>query len=202
MWAGLAQDAEPVRLKLEDGGEPEARYVTGADGAHSTVRDLVEVGFAGAAHSLPMLLADVRIPASEPPPITQAGTRGVVVTLPFGDGWFGVGAWLRDRPDGYVAWAGDRAGIEAAPVKWCGPADHADRVIRTAVRALLVHHRTPTATWPAQGSSTTPRTRLPGWRSAGWRMQLIRVPGNLLAGALRHAEPAGEAGRRQGRRAR
>ncbi|MGW3341674.1 hypothetical protein ACWDA3_00125 [Nonomuraea rubra] len=51
--------------------------------------------FAGATYSLPMLLADVRIPTSEPPPITQVGTEGVVVTLPFGDGWFRAGAWLR-----------------------------------------------------------------------------------------------------------
>ncbi|MEO3805284.1 FAD-dependent monooxygenase [Nonomuraea sp. B1E8] len=92
---GLTQDAESVQLRLQDGGELEARYVIGADGAHSTVRDLVDVGFAGAAYSLPMLLADVRIPTSEPPPITQVGTQGVVVTLPFGDGWFRVGAWLR-----------------------------------------------------------------------------------------------------------
>ncbi|GAA0930787.1 FAD-dependent monooxygenase [Nonomuraea longicatena] len=94
---GLTQDAESVRLRLEDGQELEAGYVIGADGAHSTVRDLVGVGFAGAAYSLPMLLADVRIPTSEPPPITQVGTQGVVVTLPFGDGWFRVGAWLREE---------------------------------------------------------------------------------------------------------
>ncbi|MEV4166293.1 FAD-dependent oxidoreductase [Nonomuraea dietziae] len=94
---GLTQDAGSVRLRLEDGGELEAGYVIGADGAHSTVRGLVDVGFAGAAYSLPMLLADVRIPTSEPPPITQVGTQGVVVTLPFGDGWFRVGAWLREQ---------------------------------------------------------------------------------------------------------
>ncbi|WP_197093698.1 FAD-dependent oxidoreductase [Nonomuraea sp. SBT364] len=95
----LTQDAESVRLRLEDGTELAAQYVVGADGAHSTVRDLVDVGFAGDAYSLPMLLADVRIPASEPPPITQVGTEGVVVTLPFGDGWFRVGAWLREERD-------------------------------------------------------------------------------------------------------
>ncbi|MEU4547649.1 FAD-dependent oxidoreductase [Nonomuraea dietziae] len=94
---GLTEDAESVQLRLEDGGELEAGYVIGADGAHSTVRDLVDVGFAGATYSLPMLLADVRIPTSEPPPITQVGTQGVVVTLPFGDGWFRVGAWLREQ---------------------------------------------------------------------------------------------------------
>ncbi|NUP76333.1 MAG: FAD-binding protein [Nonomuraea sp.] len=96
--AGLTQDAESVQLTLQDGDKLEARYVIGADGAHSTVRDLIDVGFAGAAYSLPMLLADVRIPTSEPPPITQVGTQGVVVTLPFGDGWFRVGAWLRKEP--------------------------------------------------------------------------------------------------------
>ncbi|MFB4289455.1 FAD-dependent monooxygenase [Nonomuraea sp. ATR24] len=94
---GLTQDADSVRLTLKDGDELEARYVIGADGAHSTVRDLAGVGFAGAAYSLPMLLADVRIPAAEPPPITQVGTQGVVVTLPFGDGWYRVGAWLREE---------------------------------------------------------------------------------------------------------
>ncbi|MEO3872250.1 FAD-dependent monooxygenase [Nonomuraea sp. B12E4] len=93
---GLTQDAESVRLSLEDGTELAARYVIGADGAHSTVRDLVDVGFAGATYSLPMLLADVRIPTSEPPSIAQVGAEGVVVTLPFGDGWFRVGAWLRE----------------------------------------------------------------------------------------------------------
>ncbi|MFG2014741.1 FAD-dependent monooxygenase [Actinomadura geliboluensis] len=97
---GLAQDAESVRLTLADGTALDARYVIGADGAHSTVRGLVGVGFAGAAYSLPMLLADVRVPGSEPPPITQVGPQGVVVTLPFGDGWYRVGAWLReDRED-------------------------------------------------------------------------------------------------------
>ncbi|GII94003.1 FAD-dependent monooxygenase [Sinosporangium siamense] len=153
---GLTQDTESVRLMLENGAELETRYAIGADGAHSSVRELVDVGFAGATYSLPMLLADVRIPTSEPPPITQVGTQGVVVTLPFGDGWFRVGAWLREqpgnpdfawrnrvrharplrstrpeatliRPDGYIAWAGDHTGIEAALVKWCGPADHTDR---------------------------------------------------------------------------
>ncbi|SDH47439.1 2-polyprenyl-6-methoxyphenol hydroxylase [Sinosporangium album] len=92
---GLTQVAETVRLSLADGTELAAQYVIGADGAHSTVRDLVDVGFAGETYSLPMLLADVRIPTTEPPPITQVGTEGVVVTLPFGDGWFRVGAWLR-----------------------------------------------------------------------------------------------------------
>ncbi|MDQ8702381.1 FAD-dependent monooxygenase [Streptomyces sp. LHD-70] len=96
---GLAQDTESVRLTLEDGTELAAKYVIGADGAHSAIRDLVNVGFAGATYSLPMLLADVRIPTSEPPPITQVGTQGVVVTLPFGDGWFRVGAWLLKEPN-------------------------------------------------------------------------------------------------------
>ncbi|MGP3932074.1 FAD-dependent monooxygenase [Nonomuraea sp. KM88] len=93
---GLSQDAGSVRLALEDGTELPARYVIGADGAHSTVRELLDVGFAGETYSLPMLLADVRIPGPGLPPITQVGAAGAVVAIPFGDGWFRVGAWLLD----------------------------------------------------------------------------------------------------------
>ncbi|GAB3468057.1 FAD-dependent oxidoreductase [Actinophytocola sediminis] len=93
---GLTQDPESVQLRLADGTTLSARYVIGADGAHSTVRDALGIGFTGETYSLPMLLADVRIPGDELPPITQLGRQGAVVVLPFGDGWFRVGAWLLD----------------------------------------------------------------------------------------------------------
>jgi 2-polyprenyl-6-methoxyphenol hydroxylase-like FAD-dependent oxidoreductase len=100
---GLDQDADSVRLTLDGGSHLEASYVVGADGAHSTVRDLLGVGFTGATYEMPMLLADVRIPGANEPPITQVSAEGAVVVLPFGDGWFRVGAWLladdRDEPE-------------------------------------------------------------------------------------------------------
>lgn len=90
----LDQGDDGVRLALAGGGHLEAGYVVGADGAHSAVRDLVGVGFTGDAYEMPMLLADVRIPDGQDVPIAQVGTEGAVVVLPFGDGWFRVGAWL------------------------------------------------------------------------------------------------------------
>ncbi|ASR36250.1 hypothetical protein BAY61_15950 [Prauserella marina] len=95
---GLVQSPDSVRVGLNDGTELDARYVVGADGAHSTVRGLLDVGFTGETYDLPMLLADVRIPGATPP-ITQIGEAGAVVTLPFGDGWFRVGAWLLDNDE-------------------------------------------------------------------------------------------------------
>ncbi|WP_035696810.1 FAD-dependent oxidoreductase, partial [Glycomyces tenuis] len=94
----LTQDASSVRLHLDDGTELVTQYVVGADGAHSTVRDLIDVGFVGESYDMPMLLADVRLPSGADSPISQVGTEGAVVVLPFGDGWFRVGAWLL-RPE-------------------------------------------------------------------------------------------------------
>ncbi|MCF6469884.1 FAD-dependent oxidoreductase [Nonomuraea sp. MG754425] len=97
---GLSQDAEAVTVRLQDGSRSRARYVIGADGAHSTVRDLVGTGFDGDTYTLPMVLADVRIPETgqDGPPINVTGPDGAVIAVPFGDGWFRVGAWLLDGP--------------------------------------------------------------------------------------------------------
>lgn len=96
---GLTQHEDSARLRLDAGAELEASYVIGADGAHSIVRDLIGVGFAGQAYDLPMLLADVRLPDGAEPPITQVSAEGAVVVLPFGDGWFRVGACLLRQPE-------------------------------------------------------------------------------------------------------
>ncbi|MET7334440.1 FAD-dependent oxidoreductase [Nonomuraea sp. NPDC005650] len=97
---GLAQDGEAVTVRLQDGSHLRAGYVIGADGAHSTVRDLIGAGFEGDTYTLPMVLADVRIPetAEGSPPINTTGPDGAVIAVPFGDGWFRVGAWLLDGP--------------------------------------------------------------------------------------------------------
>lgn len=98
---GLEQTPDEVRLTFADGSHLDAAYTVGCDGAHSTVRDLLAVGFTGAAYTVPMVLADVRMPGRDTmaPPMTQASPEGVVVALPFGDGWFRVGYWLADEAD-------------------------------------------------------------------------------------------------------
>ncbi|WP_020661300.1 FAD-dependent monooxygenase [Amycolatopsis benzoatilytica] len=63
--AGLAQDEDGVTLLSETGDARRARYVVGADGAHSAVRHSLGVGFPGTPASTMGFLADVRL--SRPP---------------------------------------------------------------------------------------------------------------------------------------
>jgi 2-polyprenyl-6-methoxyphenol hydroxylase-like FAD-dependent oxidoreductase len=59
---GLADEGAKVGLTLAtDSGRAElvARYVVGTDGAHSTVRDLIGVGFPGHSHDDHFLICDI-----------------------------------------------------------------------------------------------------------------------------------------------
>jgi len=58
--SGLHQDGEEVTVALEDGREVRGSYVVGCDGARSTVRELLGVGFPGRSHDDRFLIADVR----------------------------------------------------------------------------------------------------------------------------------------------
>lgn len=97
---GIRQDDAGVRVEV-GGAHPRterARYVVGCDGAHSAVRRLIGVDFAGRQYETHILLADVRL--AEPPAeamFARTGTDGAVVSVPFGDGWFRVIAWDRQR---------------------------------------------------------------------------------------------------------
>ncbi len=60
--AGLAQDADGVRLALEDGDEVAASWVVGADGGSSTVRRELGIGFLGETHEeVRLMLGDVEL---------------------------------------------------------------------------------------------------------------------------------------------
>jgi len=99
----LAQDDDAVRLELRGPDGPEtvtAAYVVGTDGAHSAVRRLIGVDFVGTQYATHIMLADVRL--SRPPGETLFGattTEGLVLFVPFGDGWFRAIAWDRSRED-------------------------------------------------------------------------------------------------------
>ncbi|MFI2207084.1 FAD-dependent monooxygenase [Streptomyces sp. NPDC020192] len=58
---GLEQDADTVRVHTPK-GVCEARYVVGADGAHSLVRRLAGIGFPGTPPTLVAFAADVERP--------------------------------------------------------------------------------------------------------------------------------------------
>src|SRR6185437_11585366 len=95
---GLRQDGDRVVVDLGDGRTETASYVVGCDGAHSTVRRLVGIDFAGKQYETHIMLADVRL--THPPEqamFATASGAGVVVVVPFGDGWFRAIAWDRLR---------------------------------------------------------------------------------------------------------
>ncbi|MCW2659453.1 MAG: FAD-binding monooxygenase [Mycobacterium sp.] len=62
----LAQDADGVTATFDDGETIRARYVVGADGMHSTVREQAGIGFAGSEFAESFALADVRLAGAAP----------------------------------------------------------------------------------------------------------------------------------------
>jgi len=99
---GLRQDANSVEVDLLDRNgvttNHRAEWVIGADGAHSTVRRLLNLPFPGKTAISSVILADVRL--SHPPEELLAfdrGSAGFVFIVPFGDGWHRVIGWNRDH---------------------------------------------------------------------------------------------------------
>ncbi|MED7950597.1 FAD-dependent monooxygenase [Streptomyces sp. BE20] len=103
---GLRQDAEGVTVEtLENGAVTthRARYAVGADGVHSTVRDLLGIPFPGESVVNSVLLADVRLEREPDEAVTVgANEHGFAFLVPFGDGWYRIIAWDRteEHPDG------------------------------------------------------------------------------------------------------
>lgn len=80
-----------------------ARYLVGADGVRSTVREQLGLPFPGRSVIRSVVLADVRL--AEPPrdvPIVNGTGDAFAFIAPFGDGWYRVMGWDRHRqaPDG------------------------------------------------------------------------------------------------------
>lgn len=95
---GLTQDGDGVTVECASGDTVRAAYAVGCDGAHSTVRRLVGIDFVGKQYETHILLADVHL--DRPPAETLAGVaneKGVVLVIPFGDGWFRAIVWDRLR---------------------------------------------------------------------------------------------------------
>ena len=114
---GLEQDADGVVItaRPKDDDDPghqttwRAAYVIGADGAHSTVRGLLGLGFPGREVLSSVVLADVRLAAGPPGPgLTLSSTPEVFGFLvPYGredadGGWYRSMTWDRRHqvPDG------------------------------------------------------------------------------------------------------
>ncbi len=85
---------DEVRVTVDHGGDVHTftgRYVVGADGRHSTVRDQLGLDFPGQSVLRSLILADVRVTESPPEVLTVLGNQhGFCLIVPFGDGWYRI----------------------------------------------------------------------------------------------------------------
>jgi 2-polyprenyl-6-methoxyphenol hydroxylase-like FAD-dependent oxidoreductase len=99
--ADLAQDDSGVKATLDDGTTLRARYVVGADGMHSTVRERAGIGFSGGSYGESFVLADVRLSGGVPDAevILYFSPAGMVVLAPLPGGVHRVVAVVDDAPE-------------------------------------------------------------------------------------------------------
>lgn len=85
---------DEVRVTVDRDGDVHTftgRYVVGADGRHSTVRDQLGLDFPGQSVLRSLILADVRVTESPPEVLTVLGNQhGFCLIVPFGDGWYRI----------------------------------------------------------------------------------------------------------------
>lgn len=98
--ADICQDAAGVTATLDDGRQLRARYVVGADGMHSTVRERAGIGFTGGSYEESFLLADVRLTGGVPRDevILYFSPAGMVVVAPLPDGAHRIVATVAGAP--------------------------------------------------------------------------------------------------------
>ncbi|NGN93558.1 NAD(P)-binding protein [Nocardioides sp. KC13] len=119
----LVQDGTGVTATTEDGTEIRARYLVGADGMHSTVRDRAGIGFPGGKYAESFSLADVRIEGDLPHDevILYFSPEGTLVSAPLPDGSFRFVAPVPEAPEepdvAYVQGLLDRRGSLKSPVR-------------------------------------------------------------------------------------
>ncbi|MBL8346353.1 MAG: FAD-dependent oxidoreductase [Rubrivivax sp.] len=99
----LQQDDDGVTATLDDGGHLRARYVVGADGMHSAVRQAAGIVFAGEAYGESFVLADVRLAENAAVPerevILYFSPAGLVVVAPLPDGQHRIVATVEEAPE-------------------------------------------------------------------------------------------------------
>jgi 2-polyprenyl-6-methoxyphenol hydroxylase-like FAD-dependent oxidoreductase len=99
--ASLRQDSDGVTATFDDGDAIRARYVVGADGIHSTVREQAGIGFEGGAYQESFTLADVRlrgdVPADEV--ILFWAKAGMTVVAPLPGNIFRIVAPVAEAPE-------------------------------------------------------------------------------------------------------
>jgi 2-polyprenyl-6-methoxyphenol hydroxylase-like FAD-dependent oxidoreductase len=99
--ASVSQDAGGVTAVFEDGDTIRARYLVGADGIHSTVREQAGIGFEGSVYQESFVLADVRRTGEAPDDevILFWAKAGLTVVAPLPGGIFRIVAPVADAPE-------------------------------------------------------------------------------------------------------
>ncbi|MFF5938545.1 FAD-dependent monooxygenase [Streptomyces sp. NPDC012508] len=99
---GLSQDTDHVTAELAGpDGTPttvRARYLVGTDGVRSAVRTALGLPFPGGSVIRSLVLADVKLAQKPDGLLTVNGAGDAFAFIaPFGDGWYRVMGWNRDR---------------------------------------------------------------------------------------------------------
>jgi 2-polyprenyl-6-methoxyphenol hydroxylase-like FAD-dependent oxidoreductase len=97
----IAQDPDGVTATFEDGDVVRARYVVGADGIRSIVRQQAGIDFEGSVYDESFVLADVRLTGDAPHDqvILYWATAGLTVVAPLPDGTYRIVAPVADAPE-------------------------------------------------------------------------------------------------------
>lgn len=98
--SSVAQDEDGVTLTMRTGETLRAKYVVGADGMHSTVREASGIGFTGSTYDESFVLADVAMdwaPGAEEVSLTF-GAAGLAVVAPLPGGHYRVVATVDQAP--------------------------------------------------------------------------------------------------------
>ncbi|MES2959563.1 MAG: FAD-dependent oxidoreductase [Pseudomonadota bacterium] len=121
--AALVQDEAGATATLDDGSHLRARYVVGADGMHSVVREQAGIGFTGGSYGESFVLADVRLSGGVPSAevILYFSPAGMVVVAPLPGGVHRIVATDDDAPEqpsaAYVQALLDARGPASEPVR-------------------------------------------------------------------------------------
>jgi 2-polyprenyl-6-methoxyphenol hydroxylase-like FAD-dependent oxidoreductase len=117
----LEQDAAGVNATLDDGSRVRARYLVGADGMHSAVREMCGIEFSGGSYGESFVLADVRLGGGVPADEVRLyfSPAGMVVVAPLPDGVHRIVATVDEAPEqpdkAFVQALLDARGAQRAP---------------------------------------------------------------------------------------
>ncbi|VEG38870.1 2-polyprenyl-6-methoxyphenol hydroxylase-like oxidoreductase [Mycolicibacterium flavescens] len=97
----LAEDRTGVTATFDDGDALRARYVVGADGIRSLVREQAHIGFEGSVYDESFVLADARLTGRAPSDevILYWAKEGLTVVAPLPDGVHRIVAPVADAPE-------------------------------------------------------------------------------------------------------